>query len=65
MKKWTTYELVQVHPDRLPVVGEIRYIMYPIPSPSEPLASMMLSDPIQIIWTGDKWEMRGAIKDGR
>lgn len=53
-----TYELVQVPRNRVPVVGEIRYIMFPIPSPSEPLASMILSDPVQIIWTGDKWEMR-------
>lgn len=51
-----TYKMVQVQPDHKPVTGEIRYLMPLIPSPSEPLASMMLSDPICIVWDSVKWQ---------
>jgi hypothetical protein len=40
-----TYELVQVRPDRAPVVGEIRYLVPLAPMPGEPLASMIPLDP--------------------
>lgn len=50
-----TYEMLQVRPDRKPVVGEIRYIIPLIPSPFEPLAAMIPANPIQIIWDGKQW----------
>ena len=54
-----TYELAQVRPARKPVIGEIRYLMPLIPMPGEPLASMMLSNPLRIIYDGEKWQPVG------
>jgi hypothetical protein len=50
-----TFELVPVPQDRLPVVGEQRYMVPLMPALGEPLAAMMPLDPIRIAWTGTEW----------
>jgi len=50
-----TYELAQVAPDRRPVVGELRYLVPLVPSPAEPLASMVPLAPAEILWNGARW----------
>ena len=50
-----TYEMLQVQPGRKPVTGEIRFVVPLLPSPAEPLAAMVLSDPLRIIWNGNRW----------
>ena len=50
-----TYQLTQVAPDRPPVVGELRYIVPLVPSPAEPLASMVPLAPVEILWSGERW----------
>jgi hypothetical protein len=47
-----TYELAQVRPDRVPVIGELRYLLPLVPSPAEPLASMVPLPPVEILWNG-------------
>jgi hypothetical protein len=41
--------------DRLPVVGELRYMVPLMPALGEPLAAMMPLDPIRIACTGTEW----------
>lgn len=55
LSKAVMYELVQVSHDRKPVVGEIRYIIPLVPMAGEPLASMMPTSPIAIIWDRTQW----------
>lgn len=49
-----TYQFVQV-PPRVPVVGELRFVFPLLPSPWEPLASMIHGNPVAILWTGEEW----------
>jgi hypothetical protein len=36
----------------VPVIGELRYLLPLVPSPAEPLASMVPLPPVEILWNG-------------
>jgi hypothetical protein len=56
-KQGVTWELVQCNPFRIPVVGEIRYVLPLISMPGQELESMMSSAirPVSICWNGAQW----------
>ena len=55
LSKALMYELVQVRPDRKPVIGEIRYIIPLLPMAGESLKAMIPTNPIAIVWDGTQW----------